>query len=287
MVAIKTATFSIAGFDPTTKELGIAVHSKFLAAGAIVPHVETGVGAVATQALANPSYGPQGLKLLRQGKTPEETIKILTQADENSEHRQVGIVDAQGRSATYTGSKCLEWAGGIAGENFAAQGNILVCQKTVEAMADSFCSTTGALSDRLMAALKGADNAGGDRRGKQAAALLVYKEKGGYGGQNKYIDLRVDDDPEPVDKLQEILEIFYLYFAQREVPMIPLEGNIVKEIKELLGKKGFFSGKIDSAYTDELENSLQTFYHQENFEERIPEKKLIPEDILNYLRHRA
>jgi len=285
---LKTSTFSIAGFDPKNGDLGIAVQSKFLAAGAIVPHVLSRVGAVATQALANPSYGPRGLELLAQGNSPEEVIEKLTGADKDYAHRQVGVLDARGRSATFTGEECLDWAGGIAGENFTAQGNILVSRATVETMAETFQNSTGELSDRLLSALKAGQKAGGDKRGKQAAALVVYREKGGYAGlTDKYIDLRVDDDPEPIEKLGDMLELFYLYFSDREVKKIPLQGENLKEVKELLEKFGLFTGPIDDQFNQDFKESLLTFYYQENFEERVPEGQEIPEDILDYMRKRT
>ncbi len=285
---VKTSTFSIAGFDPKNGDLGIAVQSKFLAAGAIVPHILSRVGAVATQALANPSYGPKGLELLAQGNSPQEVIEKLTGADKDSAHRQVGVIDTRGRSATFTGEECLNWAGGIAGENFTAQGNILVSRETVEAMAETFQNSSGELADRLLAALKAGQKAGGDKRGKQAAALVVFRENGGYAGlTDKYIDLRVDDDPEPIEKLSDMLDLFYLYFSDREVKKIPLEGENLKEVKTILEKFGLFTGSIDDQFNPEFKEALLTFYYQENFEERVPEGREIPEDILDYMRKRA
>ncbi len=285
---LKTSTFSIAGFDPETGDLGIAVQSKFLAAGAIVPHILSGVGAVATQALANPSYGPNGLKLLAEGLSPEEVIEKLTKEDSDFNHRQVGVIDARGRSASFTGKECLDFAGGISGNNFAAQGNILVGKETVEAMAETFINTKGPLADRLLESLKAGQKAGGDKRGQQAAALVVYREKGGYAGlTDKYIDLRVDDDPEPIEKLSEMLELFYLYFSDRKVKKIPLEGKILLEVKNSLKKSGLFSGPINDELSPEFKDALLTFYYQENFEERIPRENEIPEDILDYMRKRT
>lgn len=287
-LAPETSTFSIVGFDPETEELGVAVQSKFLAAGAIVPHIEAGVGAVATQAMANPAYGPEGLQLLKEGKDPEETIKILTEEDDASVHRQVGIVDAAGRSASFTGGECMEWAGGITGVNFSVQGNILVNRDTVTEMAKTFRAEEGPLADRLLAALFAADEAGGDRRGKQSAALLVYKEEAGYGGlTDKYIDLRVDDNPAPIEKLSELLDLFKLYFVERETESIPLEDETLVETQKLLSEFGIYEGPVDGEYNGKFERSLQEFYYQENFEERVPEQRVIPADILDYLRQRV
>ena len=172
------ATFSIVAFDPGTSALGVAVQSKFLAVGAVVPWARAGVGAVATQALANFNYGPRGLELMGRGATARETVEALISSDDEREHRQLGVVDAAGRVATFTGSECFEWAGGVTGENYAAQGNILVGRETVEALARTFEETPGDLTGRLLAALDAGQRAGGDSRGKQSAALLV-----GEGGR--------------------------------------------------------------------------------------------------------
>src|ERR687889_2599381 len=176
------ATFSIVGFDPETDSLGVAVQSKFLAVGSVVPWARAGVGALATQAMANYNYGPHGLELMARGKTADETVEGLTFADEDGQHRQVGAVDARGRAATFTGSECFEWAGGATGEHYAVQGNILVGGETVEAMARTYTETQGDLATRLLSALDAGQTAGGDSRGKQSAALLVVREGGGYGG---------------------------------------------------------------------------------------------------------
>src|SRR5262249_18104063 len=192
------STFSIVAYDPQTGDLGIAVQSKFLAVGAVVPWARSGVGAIATQSWANTSYGPKGLELLAEGKTPDEVRTILTAADTNADHRQFGIVDAQGRSATYTGTACNAWAGGVTGAGFAAQGNILVGEETVTAMAETFQREQGALWRRLVAALAAGQRAGGDSRGQQSAALLGGREGGGYGGFNERpIELRVGGRPHP------------------------------------------------------------------------------------------
>ncbi|HYK72410.1 MAG TPA: DUF1028 domain-containing protein, partial [Pseudoneobacillus sp.] len=183
-------TFSIVGYDPVEKEWGIAVQSKFLGVGAVVPFAKAGVGAVATQSYANTTYGPRALDLFSEGKTAEEALAILIGDDPDQHLRQVGLIDAHGNPATYTGEGCYNWAGGVMGQNFAAQGNILVDESTVQAMADVFTVTEGNLADRLLAALAAGQEAGGDSRGQQSAALLVVKEKGGYAGFNdRYIDL--------------------------------------------------------------------------------------------------
>jgi len=209
-------TFSIVGANPRTGEVGVAVASRFLAVGSVVPFAQAGVGAIATQSYANTTYGPRGLELLRRKLAPQTILQRLTRDDPQRDLRQVGIVDAQGRSATYTGSKCIRWAGGIAGKNFAAQGNILTGEAVVQAMADAFQKTQGELALKLMAALEAGERAGGDARGKQSAAILVARKNGGYGGfDDRYIDLRVDDHPEPVQELRRLLTL-QLRFRRQE-----------------------------------------------------------------------
>jgi uncharacterized Ntn-hydrolase superfamily protein len=200
------ATFSIVACDPATGELGVAVSSKFVAVGSVVPWARAGVGAVATQSLANTTYGPQGLELLAGGKTPAEVIDALTSADPGKKRRQIGVVDGTGRSATFTGSECLGWAGGRIGRHYAVQGNILAGEKVVDAMAQAFERGKGPLADRLIAALTAGQDAGGDQRGRQSAALLVVRDGWGYAGQNdRFRDLRVDDHPMPIARLRHLL----------------------------------------------------------------------------------
>ncbi len=203
------ATFSCVGYDPETGDLGVIVQSKFFAVGSVVPHARANVGAIATQAFANTTYGPRGLDLLAAGKTPDEVIVALTGSDSLSGRRQIGVVDAQGRSATFTGSECMAWAGGSSGPGFAAQGNILVSEATVRGMADAFQKTPGILGDRLLAALEAGQAAGGDSRGMQSAALLIVREGAGYAGFNdRYCDLRVDDAVDPIAELRRIYELW-------------------------------------------------------------------------------
>jgi uncharacterized Ntn-hydrolase superfamily protein len=209
------ATFSIVGFDPKTGDLGVAVASRFLAIGAVAPWAEAGVGAVATQAYANVAFGPDGLKALRAGETAEQTLNALVDADKRRERRQAGVVDAKGNTATFTGSKCFAWAGGKTGKHWAAQGNILAGPEVVEAMGKAFETTEGELAERLMAALRAGEKAGGDKRGKQSAALYVVRKQGGFlQGNDRYIDLRVDDHSEPVAELTRLLDIHRKVFRR-------------------------------------------------------------------------
>jgi len=203
------ATFSIVGYDPATGDLGVAVQSKFFAVGAVVPFAKAGVGAIATQASANTTYGPRGLEMLAAGQTPEAVLAALLADDAHADQRQVGIVDADGRAVAHTGARCLEWAGHASGPNFTAQGNILVSQETVDAMARTFRDTAGSLGERLMRALEAGQAAGGDSRGRQSAALLVVRAGGGYAGfDDRYCDLRVDDHPTPIRELRRLFDMW-------------------------------------------------------------------------------
>src|SRR5436853_7226185 len=194
------ATYSICACDLEAGQWGVATQSKFLAVGAVVPWAAPGVGAIATQAYANPRYGPDGLKLLAAGSSAQEVVEALTAADDDRDHRQLGVVDSAGGSATYTGAECMGWAGGLSGPGFAAQGNILVGEETVAALATTFTATDGRpLAERLLECLAAAQAAGGDRRGQQSAALLVVEQDGGYAGMSDtLVDLRVDDHHEPI-----------------------------------------------------------------------------------------
>jgi uncharacterized Ntn-hydrolase superfamily protein len=200
------ATFSIVAYDPATKELGIAVASKFPAVGGVVPWAQAGVGAIATQSAANTTYGPDGLTLLAKGDTPKEALEILTRKDPGKAHRQVGIIDAKGQALSFTGEKCHAWAGGKTGRNFAVQGNLLAGPEVVAAMAKAFEESKGLLSHRLLAALEAAQEAGGDKRGRQSAALLIVRKDWGYAGLNdRFRDLRVDDHATPIVELRRVL----------------------------------------------------------------------------------
>lgn len=202
----RVSTYSIVAYDPERKEWGIGVASKFLAVGAVVPWAKAEVGAVATQSSANTTYGPRGLEMLAQGKSAAEVIKALTEEDKQKAVRQVGIVDRQGEAANFTGDKCNAWAGGKSGKHYTCQGNLLAGEQVVEAMAKGFEEAKGPLAWRILAAMEGAEKAGGDKRGKQSAAILVVRDRGGYGGFNdRMVDFRVDDHADPVPELARIL----------------------------------------------------------------------------------
>lgn len=269
------ATFSIVGRDAKTGDLGVAVQSKFLGVGAVVPWARAGVGAVATQSYANTSYGPRGLDLLADGLSPDAVLTALTENDPQADQRQVGIVDAQGRSASYTGTGCYPWAGGNTGQDFAAQGNILVNQATVDDMAATFQAHPELpLWDRLLTALAAAQAAGGDRRGQQSAALLVVRDQGGYGGFNdRFIDLRVDEHPRPIDELRRILELHKLYlFKSDPADMLSLTPSIVQEIQTILTRAGDYTGPISGTFDDATRTAMNAYVGRENLEERwLPE----------------
>ena len=279
------STFSIVAFDPESGALGVAVQSKFLAVGSIVPWARAGAGAVATQAMANFNYGPRGLELMSRGKTAGETVEALISADDEREHRQLGVVDAEGRAVTFTGSECFEWAGGITGEHYAAQGNILVGRETVEAMAKTFEGTPGDLAGRLLAALDAGEQAGGDSRGKQAAALLVVREGGGYGGDNdRVLDLRVDDHPEPIRELIRLRSLHTLCFGgTRPEDIIAVEGDVKTEVEIALRRLGYLGEGADD---EVLLDSLSVFIRTENFEEREQERGYLDRAVLEFMKEK-
>ena len=281
------ATFSIVGFDPETGELGVAVQSKFIGVGSVVPWAKAGVGAIATQSLANTSYGPEGLALLEKGYTAQEVIRILTDGDEDRGLRQVGIVDAKGNSATFTGENCYDWAGGKTGSNYAVQGNILVSEETVIAMANTFENSRGPLAERLLQALDAGQEAGGDKRGRQSAAIYVVKENGGYGGYNdRYIDLRVDDHPDPIKEIIRIYKLWDLYFGEvKEEDQIELTGVLKEEINEYLFRLGYLDQS--SFLENRFQEAFTSFIHTENFEGRQLKNGYIDSKVLDYLKNKS
>ncbi len=281
------STFSIVGYDAEAKEWGIAVQSKFLAVGAVVPWAEASVGAVATQSYANTSFGPQGLALMARGVSAQDAMDDLIAGDEGRARRQVGMVDAQGRSATFTGSDCHEWAGGVAGTHYAAQGNILVSGATVEAMARTFEETVGELADRLLAALAAGQAAGGDRRGQQSAALLVVRPGGGYGGYNdRYMDLRVDDDLQPIERLKALVELHHLFFGTPAPgELVKIEGEVARDVQTILRWAGYYSGPLNGIYDAPTRKALTALIGNENFEERFDEEQgLLSKKVVDVLR---
>jgi uncharacterized Ntn-hydrolase superfamily protein len=244
------STFSIVAFDPKTKNLGVAVQSRYFSVGTAVPWAQAEVGAIATQSFVNISYGPRGLRLLKKGLTINQVIEKLTNKDKSRDYRQLGIIDAKGNAAAYTGTKCMHWAGSKIGRNYAVQGNILASEKVVQNMARKFETTKGDLADRLVAALEGGQEAGGDVRGRQSAALLVVgerKTKSGYG--DRLTDLRVEDHPEPIDELKRLLRLHRVYSLVDEAEEIFTQGNHKKAVATI--KKAIeLNPNSDDAYVD-------------------------------------
>jgi uncharacterized Ntn-hydrolase superfamily protein len=282
------ATFSIVAYDPGRKEWGVAVQSKFLAVGSVVPFARADVGAVATQSYANYMYGPDGLDLMARGMSADQVIEALTGADEGRAMRQVGVVDSNGKAASYTGSECHDWAGHLVGDGYACQGNILV-PGTVEAMVEAFEFTRqgkGELADWLVASLAAGQAAGGDSRGRQSAAVLVVREGGGYGGNNdRYLDLRVDDDPTPIQRLKKILDIHHLFFSEpdpdNQVPLAEVAG----ELQELLIRTGHYDGPVTNQFDETTRKALRALVGIENLEERwVGNEDTIDADVLKFLR---
>jgi uncharacterized Ntn-hydrolase superfamily protein len=284
----RPSTFSIVALDRTTGELGIGVASKFLAVGAAVPWARAGAGAIATQAWANLSYGPDGLDLLAGGAAAEEVVKRLTEPDENREHRQLGVVDRHGNAAAWTGTDCFNWAGHRTGSGYTCQGNILTGPDVVDAMAETFEHTSGPLPERLVAVLEAGQARGGDSRGQQSAALYVVKDKGSYGGfLDRYVDLRVDDHAEPIPELRKLLEMHRLYFGATEpANLTRLAGNVAKELQTLLRKVGYYTGEITGVYDLATKDAFRRFCSVENFEERWRDDHFADREILNFMRKR-
>jgi uncharacterized Ntn-hydrolase superfamily protein len=281
------ATFSIVAADVARGELGIAVASKFLACGAVVPWASAGAGAVATQSYSNTAYGPDGIRFMREGLTAEEALVRLLAEDPDRAFRQVGIVDARGGSAAHTGSSCHGWAGHQTGPGFAAQGNILVGADTVKAMAASFQSSTGLLSDRLVTALAGGEAAGGDRRGRQASAVYVVRANAGYGGKNDVlVDLRVDDHPDPVAELRRLLDLQHLYFGSSpQSEKLAIEGALLTELCDMMRRLNYLQGAKSDVWDEATAKALDAFTSTENLEERIDRAaRTIDAPALAYLR---
>ncbi|EMA39543.1 DUF1028 domain-containing protein [Halococcus hamelinensis] len=263
----RTSTFSIVARDPATDAVGIAVQSKFVSVGSVVPFAAADAGAVATQSFANVAYGPDGLDLLREGYSAEEVVEELTEADDEATQRQVGVVGQDGSVAGFTGAECFDFAGDIQGENYTVQGNILENRATIEAMAETYESADGGLPDRLLAALQAGNEAGGDARGEQAAALYVVKPEGGYdGGNDRWIDVRVDDHEHPIDELERVFRRYDVTLLEREPPeeYHELAGETAEAVTEALDEAGFREDA--STALGEGDTALSAFRGANNFE---------------------
>jgi len=272
------ATYSIVACDLDAGQWGVATQSKFLAVGSVVPWAEAQVGAVATQSYANPRYGPDGLALLRQGLSAEETAKRLTDADDGRDQRQLGIVDARGNAATFTGGDCHDWAGGRTGEGYAAQGNILVSAETVDALAKTFEATRGKpLVERLLDCLDAAQAAGGDKRGQQSAALLVVEKDGGYAQlSDVVVDLRVDDHVRPLEELRRIYGLHDALFGRTpKEQWLDVDDGLRAELTERLAALG---------YDGELEGAFTGWAGAENYEMRVEGVERVDPIVLAALR---
>jgi len=267
----RPSTFSIAARDPETGAVGVAVQSKFVAVGAVVPFVSADAGAVATQSFANVAYGPDGLDLLREGHAPAEAIDRLTAADEEAPSRQVGVVgvDADEEPAAFTGDECHEHAGDRQGDHYTVQGNILENAETLDAMAEAFEETDGGLPERLIAALHAGNEAGGDRRGEQSAALYVAKPEGGYDGKNdRWVDVRVDDHERPIDELERVFKIYDVTLLEREAPdeTRELTGETATAVQSALADLGFYDGDPTAEFGGDARDALESFRGMNNFE---------------------
>ena len=277
-------TFSIVATNADRSRFGVAVASKFLAVGAAVPAARIGAGALATQAWANTAYKADGLALLTNGANARETVATLTKNDPKREQRQLGVVDAHGSSATYTGGECIDWAGGLSGEGYAIQGNILAGSRVVALMEEAWLGSDPAepLARRLLAALAAGDAAGGDKRGRQSAALYVVSEDGGYGGgDDVLVDLRVDDHEAPIPELTRLLGIHDMIFGKPDPKdLMELSGALAEEVRSLLGAQGYIAGGVTTA---ELDRVLAGWAGVENLEERLVPGRLDPV-VLEHLR---
>ena len=282
----RPSTFSLVARDPENGDFGIIVQSKFPAVGAIVPWAAAEVGAVASQAWANVSYGPRGLDLMSSGKSAQETLKMLIGDDEKAAHRQVGIVDSKGRAVAHTGDECMEWAGHVVGNGYICQGNILAGEDVVNDMAEAFEGAGGDLIDRLFAALNAGQAAGGDIRGMQSAAILVVRTKGGYeGGNDRYVDVRVDEHPSPIEELERIFGIYDMTLLCREDSsrLLTIEGDLSIKIQSAL----VALGHLDEAFPDEFPQAasiaLMEFMNINNFENKARDDGTIWQSVLENL----
>jgi uncharacterized Ntn-hydrolase superfamily protein len=283
------ATFSIVARDPSNGDLGVAVQSKFPNVRVAVPYAKAGVGAVATQSFSNSDFGTKGLQLLELGATPEEVLSIIGRGDADLQDRQVGIVDAKGRSATFTGKKCFDWAGGKTGDNYAIQGNILVSEATVAAMEKAFLSTRGPLADRLLAAIKAGAEAGGDRRGRQSAALLVVRKGASYDGKtDAYVDISVYDAKDPIAEIFRLYDLQKIHFERSDpADVIPIAGEDAKYLQRLLAKKDFLKdGRTDGVWDEASTNALADYMGWENYDTRIRRDGKIDKKILALIKEK-
>ena len=275
-------TFSIVARDPATGDLGVAVESKFLAVGAVVPWARAGVGALATQAHTNTRHGPAGLALLEQGATAQDVLDQLIADDATPGARQIGVVDGAGRAASYTGPDCSDWAGSATSDGFCCQGNILTGPEVVDAMVEGYTTAAGTFAHRLLTALEAGQAAGGDSRGQQSAAILIVRENGGYGGGNdRWIDLRVDDHPTPIVELRRLVLLHRVYFDIDEADLVPFDELRLSYVAGRLTRLGL----LPAATTERVavEAALRRWAGQENLEERLRADGQLDSVVLEWL----
>jgi uncharacterized Ntn-hydrolase superfamily protein len=284
------STFSIVAFDNSNGDLGVAVQSKFIAVGAVVPWAKAGVGAIATQAWGNVSFGPRGLRMLEEGLSAPEALRKLLADDVRPEVRQVAIVDSRGVTATHTGRECMDWAGHVTGPNYSCEGNILANSQVVKSMARTYEDTQGDLIAKLLASLSAGQGAGGDRRGQQSAALLVVREKGGYEGfSDRYVDLRVDEHATPIEELKRIFNVYDITMLSREDPknLLTIDDRIATRLQRALKMLGQCNGTFTGVFDEATEKALDNFVSINNFENKMHEKGKIWKSVLDYLEESA
>jgi uncharacterized Ntn-hydrolase superfamily protein len=269
MAPPRTATFSIVARDPAQDAVGVAVQSKFVSVGSVVPFAAADAGAVATQSFANVAYGPEGLDLLREGHDAAATIEALTDGDDEAPSRQVGVVGQDGSVAAHTGDECLDHAGDRQGDDYTVQGNILEGPETLDAMAEAFEATGGGLPERMLAALHAGNEAGGDRRGEQGAALYVARPEGGYdGGNDRWIDVRVDDHDTPIAELERVFKLYDVTLLARQAPddVRELSGDTATAVLSALAAEGHYDGEPAGAFGEREREALEAWRGVNNFE---------------------
>ncbi len=287
MAPARFGTFSIVAYDRDRKLWGVAVQSRFISVGSVVPWAEAEVGAIATQAYSNVRYGPEGLALLRSGVRATDVVRKLTEADDGRDQRQLGVVDARGEAASYTGTKCMDWAGHEVGDGFACQGNILFGAGVVRAMARTFEATPGDLPERLLATLSAAQREGGDRRGMQSAAMLIVRKEGGYdAGSDRWVDIRVDDHPSPIEELKRIFKLYALTMLSREDPatLRTIDSDLAKSLQHDLEVLGYYGGRSNGVWDAVSQASFTKYLHENNFENKLREDGKVWPSIIEHLR---
>jgi len=280
------STFSVVARDPSNGDFGVIVQSKFPAVGSVVPWARAEAGAVATQAWANVSYGPRGLDLLTAGKSASQTLRSMLKDDAGAQHRQVGIVDRKGRVVAHTGKECMSWAGHLVGKGFTCQGNILAGEDVVANMASAYETTDGDIIDKLFAALNAGQSAGGDRRGMQSAAILVVRKEGGYeGGNDRYVDVRVDEHPSPIKELERIFKIYDMTLLSREEPsnLRRIEGDLSIRIQHALVSLGYLDALSNEVFPERAKAALAEWINTNNFENKARNDGTIWQSVIDYL----